>query len=91
MNITFAEYNCSANLSLDRDRQERLERPGNILGEGGGACNGQSRVEKMCCPMYRNAQDGLRSKANLAVSCVELMVIKKEHGSLIIHGFKFVL
>ena len=30
--------------------------------EGGGAGNGQSREEKMRCPMYRNAQDGLRSK-----------------------------
>ena len=34
---------------LDRDHYERLERPGNIMGEGGGAGNGQSRVEKMRC------------------------------------------
>jgi len=33
-----------------------------IMGEGGGAGNGQSRVEKMRCPMYRNEQDGLRSR-----------------------------
>ena len=36
---------------LDRDRQDRLKRPGNIMGEGGGAGNGQSRVVKMRCPM----------------------------------------
>jgi len=28
--------------------------------EGRGAGNGQSRVEKMRCPMYSHAQDGLR-------------------------------
>ena len=44
---------------LDRDRYERLERPGNAMGEGGGAGNGQSRVEKVRCPMCRNAQNGL--------------------------------
>jgi len=32
------------------------------MGEGGGAGNGQSPVEKMCCPTYRNAQEVLRSK-----------------------------
>ena len=34
------------------------------MGEGGGAGNGQSPVEKMCCPMYRRfyAQEVLRSK-----------------------------
>jgi len=32
------------------------------MGEGRGAGNGQSRVEKMRCPMYSHAQDGLRSK-----------------------------
>jgi len=35
------------------------------MGEGGGAGNGQSRVEKMRCLMYRNVQDGLRSKVRL--------------------------
>ena len=40
----------------------RVERPGNFMGEGGGAGKEQSRVEKMRCPMYRNVQDGLRSK-----------------------------
>jgi len=35
------------------------------MGEGGGTGNGQSRVEKMLCPMYRNVQDGLRSKVRL--------------------------
>ena len=52
-------------VELDIDHQERLERPGNIMGEGGGAGNGQSRVEKIRCPMCRNAQDGLRSKVRM--------------------------
>jgi len=30
--------------------------------EGGGAGNGQNREEKMRCPMYSHAQNGLRSK-----------------------------
>src|SRR6218665_444218 len=52
--------------TIDRDHQERLERPGNIMGEGSGAGNGHSRVEKMRCPMYINVQDGLRSKVILS-------------------------
>jgi len=32
------------------------------MGEGGGAGDGQSRMEKMRCPMCRHAQDGLRPK-----------------------------
>src|SRR6218665_151717 len=49
---------------LEGDRQERLTctytMPGNIMGERGGDGNGQSGVEKMCCPMCGHAQDGLR-------------------------------
>jgi len=41
---------------LDRDRQERLERPGNIMVEGEGAGNGQNRVEKVCWSMCRQCQ-----------------------------------
>jgi len=37
------------------------------MGEGGGAGNGQSRVEKMRCPMFRHAQDGLRSMVRWAL------------------------
>jgi len=32
------------------------------MGEGGEAGDGQSRVEKMRCPVCRHAQDGPRSK-----------------------------
>ena len=32
------------------------------MGEGGGAGDGQSEVEKMRCSMCRHAQDGLRSE-----------------------------
>src|SRR6218665_1857033 len=36
-----------------------------MMAEGGGAGNGQSRVEKMRCPMYINVQDGLRYKVRI--------------------------
>jgi len=35
------------------------------MGEGRGAGNGQRQVEKMRCPMYSHAQDGLRSKVTI--------------------------
>jgi len=45
------------------------------MGEGGGAGNGQSRVEKMRCPMYSHAQDGLRSKVYLFYSVIRYIGI----------------
>src|SRR6218665_1037726 len=36
------------------------------MGEGGGAGNGQSQVEKMRCPMYSHAQDGLRQGSSIS-------------------------
>src|SRR6218665_2097952 len=64
---------------LEKDRQERLERPGNIMGEGGEAGNGQSRVEKMRCPIHRNAQDGLSSKVRcLTRECGDMNQVKRK-------------
>ena len=34
---------------------ERFERPENIMGDGGGSGNGQSRVENMHCSLCRHA------------------------------------
>ena len=38
---------------------------GSIMGEGGGAGDRQSRVEKTSFPMCRYAQDGLRSNSKV--------------------------
>jgi len=45
------------------------------MGEGGGAGNGQNRVDKVRCPMCRHALDGLRSKVKLNMTHIDVITI----------------
>ena len=46
------------------------------MGEGGGTGNGQSRVGKMRCLMYRYVQDGLGSKVTLLTGRVRHLTLE---------------